>query len=126
MPRYATVAAGVPRARPAAVNALWADGREIAACRAASAEVIPRSATSLPARSRSRTVIRHRGGTASSDSVNVLRPQASAAHFHRRLTHRRSTGLPARSTSRGRVTAVRAARRTPSRSQGTQPTPASP
>jgi hypothetical protein len=53
--------------------------------------VIPQSVTSLAACSRSRPVIRHRGGTAGSHSVNVPRAQASAAHFHRRFTHRRST-----------------------------------
>ena len=48
-----------------------ADGQEIPACRAASAGVIPRSATSLAACSRSRLLIRHRGGTGGSHSVNV-------------------------------------------------------
>jgi hypothetical protein len=55
-------------------------------------------------------VILHRGGTAGSHSVNVPRAQASAAHFHRRLTHRKSTGSPARRTSRGRVTTVSCSR----------------
>jgi len=111
MPRYATGAAGSPRTRSAAAaNASWAGSQEIPACRAASAGVIPRSAISLAACSRSRLVIRHRGGTAGSHSVNVPRAQASAAHFHRRLTHRRSTGSPARRTSRGRVTTVSCSR----------------
>jgi hypothetical protein len=50
---------------------------------------------------------RRHGG---SHSVNVPRVQASAAHFHRRLTHRRSTGSPARRTSRGRVITVSCSR----------------
>jgi hypothetical protein len=90
----------------AAVNASCATGQEIPACRAASAGVIPRSAISRPACSRSRAITRHRGGSCGTHSVNVLRPQPSSPHFHRALTHRRSTASPARRTSRGRATTV--------------------
>ena len=52
---------------------------------------------------RSRAVIRHRGGSCGTHSVNVLRSQACSSHFHRNLTHRKATGSAARRTSRGRV-----------------------
>jgi len=68
--------------------------------------VIPRSVTSRAACSRSRAVIRHRGGRAGADSVNVLRGHCWFSHLRRTLTHRRSTTSPARRTSRGRVTTV--------------------
>ena len=107
MPRCATGARACSSTGPAAAaNASCATGQEIPACRAASAGVIPRSLTSAPACSRSRAVIRHRGGTCGSDSVNVLRPQASSSHFQRRLTHRTATGSPPRRTSRGRASTV--------------------
>ena len=91
---------------PRAANASCATGQEIPACRAASAGVIPRSATSCAACSRSRAVIRHRGGRAGTDSVNVLRGHCWFSHLRRNLTQRRSTGSPARRTSRGRVSTV--------------------
>ena len=75
----------------AAANASCATGHDTPACRAASAGVIPRPATSAPACSRSRPVIRHRGGTCGTHSVNVLRAQPRSAHFHRRFTQHRST-----------------------------------
>ena len=58
-------------------------GQETPACRAASAGVIPRSATSCAACSRSRAVIRHRGGRAGTDSVNVLRGHCGFSHLRR-------------------------------------------
>ena len=67
------------------------DGQEIPACRAASAGVIPRSATSAAACSRSRRVIAQRGGTCGTHSVNVFRGHAASAHFIRRLTRQKST-----------------------------------
>ena len=79
----------------AAANASCATGQEIPACRAASAGVIPRPATSIPACSRNRAVTRHRGGTCGTRSVNVLRPQPGASHFQRLLTHHTTTGLTA-------------------------------
>ncbi len=81
-------------------------GQEIPACRAASAGVIPRQATSCAACSRSRAVSRHRGGTDGTHSVNVLRGHSRFSRFRRTLTHRRSTTSPARRTSRGRVTTI--------------------
>ena len=90
------------RARGAA-NAPCATGQEIPACRAASAGVIPRSMTSAAACSRSQAVIRQRGGTCGTRSVNVLRSQPGASHFQRRLTHRTATGSPPRRTSRGQA-----------------------
>ena len=107
MPRCATGAgAWSSTGSAAAANASCATGQEIPACRAASAGVIPRSATSAPACSRSRAVTRHRGGTCGTDSVNVLRGHSWLPHFRRTLTHRRSTASPARRTSRGRVSTV--------------------
>ena len=90
----------------AAANASCATGQETPACRAASAGVIPRSVTSAPACSRSRVVIRHRGGTAGTHSVNVFRRHSALPHLRRTLTHRRSTGSAARRTSRGRTSTV--------------------
>ena len=107
MPRCATGAGACSSTgSAAAANASCATGQEIPACRAASAGVIPRSLTSAPACSRSRAVIRHRGGTCGSHSVNVLRRQASSSHFQRRLTHRTATRSPPRRTSRGRASTV--------------------
>ena len=68
--------------------------------------VIPRSLTSAPACSRSRAVIRHRGGTCGSRSVNVLRPHPGSPHFQRHLTHHTATRSPPRRTSRGRASTV--------------------
>ena len=56
--------------------------------------------------SRSRAVIRHRGGSAGTHSVNVLRGHSGLPHLRRTLTHRRSTGSAARRTSRGRASTV--------------------
>ena len=107
MPRCATGAAGwSSTGSAAAAKASCADGQEIPACRAASAGVIPRSVTSCAACSRTRAVIRHRGGRAGTHSVNVLRGHPWFSHLRRTLTQRRSTASPARRTSRGRVTAV--------------------
>ena len=107
MPRCATGAGACSSTGPAAAaNASWAAGQEIPACRAASAGVIPRSATSAPACSRSRAVSRHRGGTCGRHSVNVLRSQPGSSHFHRDLTHHTATWSPARRTSRGRASTV--------------------
>ena len=107
MPRCATGARACSSTGPAAAaNASCATGQEIPACRAASAGVIPRSLTSAPACSRSRAVIRHRGGTCGTHSVNVLRPQASSSHFQRYLTHHTATRSPPRQTSRGRPSTV--------------------
>jgi len=89
-----------------AANASCATGQEIPACRAASAGVIPRPVTSRAACSRSRAVIRHRGGRAGTDPVNVLRGHCWLSHLRRTLTQRRFTTSPARRTSRGRVTTV--------------------
>ena len=95
IPRCATGAGAGPSTRSArAANASWTVGHDSPACRAVSAGVIPRSAISRAACSRSRAVTRHRGGTCGSRSVNVFRSQFSSVHFHRRLTHRRSTGSP--------------------------------
>jgi hypothetical protein len=90
----------------AAANASCAAGQEIPACRAASAGVIPRSAISWAACSRSRAVIRHRGGSAGTHSVNVRRGHPGLPHLRRYLTQRRSTGSPARRTSRGLASTV--------------------
>ena len=107
MPRCATGAAGWSSSgSAAAANASCTTGQEIPACRAASAGVIPRSVTSCAACSRSRAVIRHRGGRAGTDSVNVLRGHSGLPHLRRTLTQRRSTVSSARRTSRGRVITV--------------------
>ena len=66
----------------------------------------PRSVTSAPACSRSRAVIRHRGGSGGTHSVNVLRGHSRLPHLRRTLTQRRSTGSAARRTSRGRASTV--------------------
>jgi hypothetical protein len=68
--------------------------------------VMPRPVTSRAACSRSRAVIRHRGGTAGTHSVNVSRGHCWFRPLRRALTHRKSTTSPARRTSRGRVTTV--------------------
>ncbi len=83
-----------------------ATGHDTPACRAAPAAVIPRSATSAPAWSRSRAVSRHRGGTCGSHSVNVLRRQPGSPHFQRRLTQHTATRSPPRRTSLGRADTV--------------------
>jgi hypothetical protein len=57
--------------------------QEIPACRAASAGVIPRPVTSGAACSRSRAATRHRGGTAGTHSVNVLRGHCWLPHSRR-------------------------------------------
>ena len=107
MPRCGTGAgASSSTGSAAAVNASCATGQEIPACRAASAGVMPRSVTSVPACSRSRRVSRHRGGTCGTRSVNVLRSQPGSSHFHRCLTQHTATGSPPRRTSRGRVSTV--------------------
>ena len=107
MPRCATRAgAWSSTGSAAAANALCATGHDTPACRAASAGVIPRSLTSVPACSRSRAVSRHRGGTCGTHSVNVLRPQPGSSHFQRHLTHHTATWSPARRTSRGRASTV--------------------
>ena len=111
MPRCATGAGcGSSTGSAAAANASCATGHDTPACRAASAGVIPRSATSDPSRPRSRPVTRHRGGTCGSDSVNVLRGQASFPHFQRRFSHRTSTWSRPRRTSLGQVTTHSCAR----------------
>ena len=107
MPRYATRAGACSSTRSAAAaNAACATGHDTPACRAASAAVIPRSATSAPACARSRPVTRHRGGTCGSHSVNVLRSHRPSWHFHRRLIHHTRTGSLPRRTSRGRASTV--------------------
>jgi len=68
-----------------------------------SAGVIPRSASSPPACSRSRAVSRQPGGTCGSDPVNVLRAQTSRMHFHRRFTPHTATGPALPRTSSGRA-----------------------
>ena len=107
MPRWATEATGWSSSGSAwAANASCTTGQETPECRAASAGVIPRSVTSCAACSRSRAVIRHRGGRAGTHSVNVLRGQAGLPHFRRNFTHRRPTTSLARRTSRGRASTV--------------------
>lgn len=104
MPRCATGAGGRDSTGPACpANAACATGQDMPCHRAASATVQPRSATSAPASSRSRAVIRHRGGTCGADSVNVLRSHSPRTHFHRRFSqHTRTWSRPLR-RSRGRV-----------------------
>ena len=50
--------------------------------------------------------LRHRGGSCGTGSVNVLRGQAGLPHLRRTMTHRRSTGSPARRASRGRASTI--------------------
>ncbi len=103
MPRCATGAGSSSRVWSSglAANAACADGHEMPASRAASAGVIPRSATSAPACSSSRRVIVQRGGSCGTDSVNVSAGQSFSAHSIRRLTRQKSVSCPQARTSRG-------------------------
>ncbi len=87
------------------MNARWVTGHDTCCQRPASATVQPRPATSAPSSRRSRVVSLQRGGTAGSDSVNVLRGHSGRPHFHRRLHHATDTSSRPRRRSRGRVSA---------------------
>ena len=105
MPRYATGAISSPRISSAlSVKAPCTDGQEIRLCRAASAGVMPRSATSAPAWASSRRVIWHRGGSCGTHSVNVPVQQLETGHSIRRLTRNKSASSPQIRTSCGAVT----------------------
>ena len=96
MPRCATGAGCSSSSWSAASpNAPCAEGQEMPACRAASAGVIPRSATSAPACSSSRRVIVQRGGTCGADSVNVPRGQSPCRALHPPLVQEEVHVLPA-------------------------------
>ena len=104
MPRCATGAGACSSSGSArAANAPCATGQDMPLPRAASAGVMPRSAISAAACSRSRPVSRHRGGTCGTHSVNVFRSHSPASHFQRRFTHHTCTASRPRATSRGWV-----------------------
>jgi hypothetical protein len=104
MPRCSTDGAAAGNAAAAcAVNAACTIGQETSWSRADWITVRPRSATAVPADSRSLHVSRERGGIWGSDSVNVRRAQSGRQHFQRRLVHVRSVRRPATGRSRGLV-----------------------
>ena len=124
IPRHLTGAGGCSSTGSArAANASCATGHDTQACRAASAGVIPRSATSVPACSRSRRVSRHRGGTCGTHSLNVLRAQPSASHFQRRFTQCTATWSGPRRASRGRASTYSCTRPAGVGNPGTRPRP---